>query len=516
MEWLVDPNAWVGLITLIILEIVLGIDNLVFIAILAEKLPESQRNKARIFGLTGALATRFCLLFFISWIVGLKHIVFTFFGHGLTIRDLILIAGGIFLLVKSTMELHERLEGDETTNQLSNNRAKFWHVIAQVIVLDVVFSLDSVITAVGMVKHISLMIIAMLIAVAIMLWASKSLVKFISYHPTVVILCLGFLMMIGFSLIIEGMGFDIPKGYLYFAIGFSILVELFNQISKRNKGKNLTNQHLRTRTASAVLRMLGGKEGSTSLADSVDVLAQRTTMQNIFQPEEKKMIQGVLELAERPIRSIMSPRNEVEWLDLAEDTTAISEKINAFRHSRIIVAREKVDEFLGVVLTKDLLAGLNSKKRINWQTFLKQPLVVHENTTVLRVMEQLRRATVQLAIVVDEHGSFEGIITPIDILEAIAGDFPEGDESVSTIEEIDGNYFVDGFVDIRWLGSTLNTNLIDENDNYSTLAGYVLWHLGHLPIGGESFQADGYIFEVIEVERRNITKVKITQIPEEN
>lgn len=510
MEWFADPNAWVGLVTLILLEIVLGIDNLVFIAILAEKLPHHERHKARVFGLAGALITRLGLLFFISWIVQLDHSIFSIGSLDITARGLIMIVGGAFLLVKATMELHERLEGNDLTPNANRAKALFWQVIAQIVVLDVIFSLDSVITAVGMVKYIEVMIIAMLVAVALMLWASKPLINFISGHPTVVILCLGFLMMIGFNLILHGVGFDIPEGYLYFAIGFSVLVELFNQIGQWNRGRDITVQNLRARTASTVLRMLGGQDSDGKLHESVDVIAQHMATQNVFQPEEKKMIKGVLELADRPIRSIMSPRNEVEWLDLDESFEKNEEEIYEFHHSRIILAREKVDEFVGVALTKDLLLSLANKKEINWQEVLKQPLVVHEYTSVLRVMEQLRRAPIQLAIVVDEHGSFEGIVTPIDLLEAIAGDFPEDEEELSFIEERDGSYFVEGAADIRWLSATINYDLVDDDEHYSTLAGYVLWQLGHLPVGGEVFEADGLEFEVLEVERRNITKVKIT------
>lgn len=227
-EWMSDPSAWVGLLTLVILEIVLGIDNLVFIAILAEKLPPEQRNKARIVGLLLALGMRLILLASIAWVVTLTNPLFYIFDHAFSGRDLILLFGGVFLLFKGTMELRERLESKPMFKEENPVHATFWMVIIQIVVLDAVFSLDSVITAVGMVKELSVMMIAVVIAVGIMLWASKPLMDFVNKHPTVVILCLCFLMMIGFSLLVEGFGFHIPKGYLYAAIGFSVLIEFLN------------------------------------------------------------------------------------------------------------------------------------------------------------------------------------------------------------------------------------------------------------------------------------------------
>ena len=272
-EWMIDPTAWLGLLTLVVLEIVLGIDNLLFIAILAEKLPPEQRNAARLLGLMLALGMRLILLASIAWVVTLTQPLFHIFDHPFSGRDLILLLGGTFLLFKGTMELHERIEGHQPHKEESPVHAAFWMVIVQIVVLDAVFSLDSVITAVGMVKELSIMMVAVVIAVGIMLWASRPLMEFVNKHPTVVILCLGFLMMIGFSLIVEGFGFHIPKGYLYAAIGFSVLVEMVNQLMRHNQEKLVTTTDLRYRTASAVLRMLGSQNKTeTTNQEQEDVL----------------------------------------------------------------------------------------------------------------------------------------------------------------------------------------------------------------------------------------------------
>lgn len=227
MDWLTNPEIWIGLITLTVLEIVLGIDNIVFISILASKLPGKQQDRARQVGLLGAMVTRILLLVSLSWIVRLTNPLFTVFGFEVTGRDLILIGGGIFLLAKATREIHDKLEGEEG-HAGAKVTPSFTGVIIQIMLLDIVFSLDSVITAVGMVREIGVMIAAVIIAVIIMLIASGSISNFVNRHPTVKILALSFLLLIGFTLVVEGLHQHIPKGYIYFAMGFSVFVEMLN------------------------------------------------------------------------------------------------------------------------------------------------------------------------------------------------------------------------------------------------------------------------------------------------
>jgi predicted tellurium resistance membrane protein TerC len=225
--WTSSVDGWVALFTLSILEIVLGIDNVVFVSILAGKLPGAQREKARKLGMFLAMFIRILLLLSITWVMGLTAPLFALFGHSVTGRDLILIVGGLFLIAKSTHEIHLKLEGDE--HESSGRRAAtFAGVITQILLLDIVFSLDSVITAVGMAEHVAVMIIAVVIAVAVMMAAARVVSDFVERHPTVKMLALSFLLLIGMSLIGEGWGQHIPKGYIYFAMGFSVFVEAIN------------------------------------------------------------------------------------------------------------------------------------------------------------------------------------------------------------------------------------------------------------------------------------------------
>jgi predicted tellurium resistance membrane protein TerC len=241
MEWITTPEAWISLLTLTLLEIVLGIDNVVFISVLAAKLPVEQQKKARQMGLMLALGTRILLLLGLSFMANMTRPLFEIFKHPVSGRDLILLIGGMFLIWKATKEIHEKLEGEEgeVTNRLVPT---FASVIIQILLLDIVFSLDSVITAIGMARHIHVMIIAVIIAVLFMLAFAGRISGFIEKHPTLKMLALSFLILIGFTLVLEGFHKEIPKGYIYFAMAFSVGVEILN-INLRRKAKDKVKLH---------------------------------------------------------------------------------------------------------------------------------------------------------------------------------------------------------------------------------------------------------------------------------
>ena len=227
MDWLSDPNAWAALVTLTVLEIVLGIDNIIFISILADRLPRQRQSRARVLGLAIAMVSRILLLFSITWVMRLTAPLFTVFEQEISGRDIILIVGGLFLLAKSTHEIHSKLEGEEE-HDAGRGRATMASVLGQIFVLDVVFSLDSVITAVGMADRLSIMVIAVMAAVVVMMGLAGAISRFVNDHPTVKILALSFLLLIGVTLIAEGLDQHISKGYIYFAMAFSVFVEMVN------------------------------------------------------------------------------------------------------------------------------------------------------------------------------------------------------------------------------------------------------------------------------------------------
>jgi predicted tellurium resistance membrane protein TerC len=233
-EWITSPEAWAALATLTALEIVLGIDNIIFLSILVGRLPERQRAFGRTAGLALAMLTRLALLFSLTWVMSLTHPFISLFGYDISGRDLILIGGGLFLLYKATIEIHQSVEGEDGDNELKPGSSNLFIILIQIAILDIVFSLDSVITAVGLVSQVSLMAVAIVIAVGVMMFAAKSIGEFVEAHPTVKVLALAFLVIVGVTLIMEGFEVHVPKGYIYFAMAFSLSVEMIN-IKMRKK-----------------------------------------------------------------------------------------------------------------------------------------------------------------------------------------------------------------------------------------------------------------------------------------
>ncbi|WP_027016715.1 TerC family protein [Comamonas composti] len=512
LELLSDPSIWVGLVTLVVLEIVLGIDNLIFIAILAEKLPPHQRDRARVVGLSLALIMRLALLSAISWLVTLTTPLFEVFGLGFSGRELILLLGGLFLLFKATTELHERIEGVEHTESSSDAYASFSLVVAQIVVLDAVFSLDAVITAVGMVNHLPVMMAAVVISIGLMLLASKPLTRFVNAHPTVVILCLSFLLMIGLSLVAEGLGFHLPKGYLYAAIGFSILIEFFNQWSLSNQARHQARRPLRERTAESVLRLLGGSSVRDRRQDSDAGQEQEPPA---FAAQERNMVSGVLSLAERNVRSIMTPRSDISWVDLESDPVSIRAQLLETPHNMFPVGRGSLDEVVGIARAKDLLGALDRHGAISRERDLRPVMYVPESSSVIKLVDTLRQAREHLVLVSDEYGMLQGMVTPLDVLEAIAGEFPDEDEALEVEEIAAGQWSVAGTADLHQLELMLGVDdLVSEDGNYNSLAGFLLERFGQLPAKGDSLEHGGLRFRVMDMDEHRIKSVRVEQIQE--
>lgn len=236
-DWIGDPSAWVALVTLIVLEIVLGIDNVIFISLLVQRLGKEAAKRARQIGLSLALIFRIALLFLLTWIIALKEPVFTLFTRGFSWRDIVLFSGGVFLIVKATQELHSAVEGSAEESKPTVASGAFWTIIVQIILIDMVFSVDSIITAIGLADDIEIMVIAVLIAIVVMYLASGWIADFISRHPTTKVLALAFLLLIGVALVADGLGFKIPRGYIYFSMAFAGLVEGVNIAMRKNSRK---------------------------------------------------------------------------------------------------------------------------------------------------------------------------------------------------------------------------------------------------------------------------------------
>ena len=504
MEFLLDPGIWVGLITLIILEIVLGIDNLVFIAILAEKLPPEQRDKARVIGLSLALFMRLGLLFAISWLVTLTEPLITLFEKTFSGRDLILLGGGLFLVYKAVGELHEKMEGKPEIKVTTNVvYASFAAVVAQIVVLDAVFSLDSVITAIGMVDNIYVMMVAMVVAMLVMLLASKPLTAFVNRHPTVVILCLSFLLLIGISLIAEGFGFHIPKGYIYSGIGVAIAIEAFNQFGQRNVAKHEAKIPLRHRTADSILKLMGGRV-ETSSPDL------HNEAQEAFADEERYMIGGVLTLAERSVASIMTPRSQISWVNIEDSPEQIREQILSVPHSLFPVCRGSLDKVISIVRAKELLDVLDEEEDLKALIKLQRPIYIFEKMKVIDAINTLRTSKGSLVLVSDEFGNVQGLISPLDVFEAIAGEFPDADEQLDLIKINENEWKATGMLDLYQLELELGMmDLIEEDAGYISVAGLILDKTqGEVQVGTQ-LDYQGVHFEVTELDGNRIKTVMI-------
>jgi predicted tellurium resistance membrane protein TerC/predicted transcriptional regulator len=429
MGLLADPTIWVGLTTLILLEIVLSVDNLIFVAILADKLPPIRRDRVRQIGLGLALIMRLALLATVFWLTTLTAPLFTLLALEISGRDLILLFGGLFLLLKATVEIHERLEGEPEEQGSPIVPAGFASTVVQIVVLDAVFSVDSILTAVGMTDQLGVMMVAVIVAMAIMVVASGALTEFINAHPPLVILCLGFLLMIGFSLIADALRYHIPKGYLYAAIGFAVMIEVFNQISLRNRRRRTAELPRRQRLAASILRLLGGVPATAVIGDqTIDPTIAEDEKDEVFALAEKEMIRGVLGLADRPITSIMTPRSDLVWINLEDPKQTILAEIRNTLHAQLLVSRGSIDKVVGAVRKQDLLDSYLERQEVDIMAVVREPVIVHEATSILKTFELFKLDPVHMAIVIDERGSLQGIVTQTDLLEAIAGDLPDSEQ----------------------------------------------------------------------------------------
>ncbi|CAD83506.1 Membrane protein TerC (probably for efflux of tellurium and other ions) [Candidatus Blochmanniella floridana] len=511
MEFLTDISVWAGLFTLVVLEVILSVDNLVFIAILVDKLPKNQREHVCIIGLTLALIMRIILLSLVSWITTLTKPLFKIVSFSFSIRDLILLFGGIFLLFKATTELHRQLEYKVHNRNLNREYASFWVVVIQIVVLDAIFSIDAVITAVGTVDYLSVMIISVVIAVVIMLLASKLLINFVNSHQTVVVLCLSFLLIIGLSLMAEGMGFYIPKGYLYVAIGFSILIEFFNQIAYCNSIKNQSTTSMRERTAEIIMKLMGG--GSSIKWNPVSKKALIFPLKTHFAEEERHMITGVLSLASRSLRSIMTPRNEITWLNSQKSIRELYSILTNTPHNMFPVCNGELDQLIGIVRAKDLMVSVAQGKPVETYASENLPIVVPETLNVLNLLTELRRAKGSMVIVSNEFGVIQGLITPLDILEAIAGEFPDEDETPEIKLISDRSWLVKGSTDLHALQRALCThNLAEICDHVASVAGLLLSRCDRIPKEGDILIINEWRFIIKKMIEYRIELVEVEQL----
>ena len=317
--------------------------------------------------------------------------------------------------------------------------------------------------------------------------------------------------MIGFSLVAEGFGFHIPKGYLYAAIGFSVLIEFFNQLAQRSAQRHESRQPLRERTTAAIFKLMGGSRANQHPQQDEEE-EQDAPRPISFGEEERYMVTGVLSLAERSIRTIMTPRAEMEWIDVNDSPDEIRALLQRAPHSLFPVCDGELDEIIGVVKARDLLFALNEGQSLAELAKQNDPIIVPQTINVIRLLAELRQARGSLILVADEFGIIQGLVTNHDLLEAIVGELPDEDETPDIVQEGE-SWLINGSTNIHQIEQTLgHDGLVSESDEYVTLAGMLLSHFGSLPTCGQQLRLGQLCFEVLAVSERRIERVRVTPI----
>ncbi len=511
--WVSSPSAWVGLLTLAAIEIVLGIDNLLFIAVLSQRLPPKERSKACYIGIGGALVIRLILLTLAAYIAAITTPLFTLFGYDFTVRDLVMLGGGLFLIYKSTVDLHQKLEGSlEDEAVIASSGAHSLAVVAiQIMVLDAVFSVDAIVTSVGMTDHVFIMMAAVIISMGVMVLASGIVTDIVSRHPTLVILCLGFVILIGFSLILEALGIEVPKGYLYAAIGFSVIIEIFNEIARRNVLHLGSTRSMQSRelAANLVLRLLGSRQSEVPTLKEAIV---QNTGAGVFNQSEKDMVARVLGMSSIPVKAVMCARNDLECVMTDAPAEEILETASRMTHSRLIAClRDRRDQPEGYISRADILAlGVERKVSQGALTELvKQPLYFPETVNILKALEEFRNAKKYIGFVFDEFGNFEGIVTLHDIMEEISGDLPDQAEIPEVVRVSPGSYRIDGEAVLQDVARVTGFK-VPPSEHYTTMAGFILDYLQRVPEVGEKLSFGTWRLEILKADETSIEAVKLT------
>lgn len=524
MEWLLDPSVWVGFFVLLALQMVLGIDNLLFVAILADKLPPTQHQRARFIGLTFALVLQLALLTALLALLRFDGALWSIGSWSASLRALTLFAAGLFLMCKATLELLERYAGKQVASSQARAYSRFGVVLAQMLVLNAVFSLDVAITAVALLDQWLIMMLSAVVATGLLLVFARSLMAFLTAHPSIVVMCWGSLWLIGLSLVAQGVGISVPTPYLYVAIVFAMAIEWLNALMPRDEAAKFSNGSLRERTAEAILRLLGHQAASEDVEeggrrerkDKKD-RQDSTEQSEAFGVEERNMVSGVLTLADRTVRSIMTPRTDVSWINIDDDPDVIRQQIERAPHSFFPVCRDNFDNIIGIGRAKRMITDLLTHGHIR-EKRLREPLVVHDTISIIRLIDTLKHAKGQLVLVANEFGTLEGLVTPIDVFEAIAGEFPDEDETPDVVADGENRWRIDGAADLHLLEQVLQTEgLVNEDEDYTTLAGYLLNHFGQLPGVGDCCELDSpnatITFRVARLERRRIAMVHVEKSP---
>nr|BET44345.1 MAG: TerC family protein [Candidatus Aschnera chinzeii] len=511
MYWINDPTMWAGLFTLIILEIILGIDNLLFITIFVEKLPMPLNNKARITGLFCALVMRIVLLFSFTFIISFTTPIISFAKYNFSARDLLIFFGGCFLLFKASSELNERLRDKEDKINRKSKTAKFWSVVIQIIILDAIFSLDSVITAIGIIDNIHLMIIAIVISIALMIIASKGLIIFVNNHPNIIIICLVFLFMIGIVMITDSLGYEISKSYLYISLGVAIFIEICNELYSLNQSNLFKKKFFYNNNAKYILQILNYERTiSNHIYSNSNFNCSTIDIMNL---QDYQIVLLLLQFTQRTVNSIMIPINYADSIAMYSSKQQLLSLLKSTNHTNLVIVGDSLSNIpIGIVNIREIIKQYLNKKKIDLYKIIKQPLIFFEKLSLFDALQQFANTNISFAFVIDQLGVIKGILTLSDIINTITTNV------VISSKKFDLRYHVKHYNNSMLVNSMMRIEdlklyipiTIDKIRSYETIGGLLMSRLQKIPVVGDYIIIDNWIFEVFEATTIKLKKILIT------
>jgi len=509
MQWLFEPTGWIALLILSVMLIALGVEHIIRVGDVSADLSAKDQQRALAFSLGLACALILVLLLATEWFKSWGLVFGVIAGHSMTSSKVLLLLAGLFLLSKATLDLSER-SLVERHEDADGNAARLSMVRTPIGQLTLMVAITALALAHALAPATGLILTAFVVAALVLLLRRRALLEFVRLYPSVMVLSRSYLLLIGALALLQGLGSGVPAVYL---LGVLVLTLLLGLGCGFLLGKRLqpdTATGLRERTLEAVLRVLDERSRPEASGASAD---QGQPEQSGVGLEQLHMMSGVLTLADRSVHSIMTPRTEVTWLDIDDKAEHIRAQIEQAPHSFFPVCRGELDEIIGIGRAKRLIADLLTHGRIQ-ESRLREPLIVHDTISIIRLIDTLKQSRGQLVLIADEFGAIEGLVTPIDVFEAIAGEFPDEDETPDIVPDGPNRWRVDGAADLHLLEQVLGVEgLVHEQEDYSTLAGYLLTRFGRLPHVGEQceFEADTTTvrFKVVRLERRRIAMVHV-------
>ncbi|ABJ90673.1 TerC family protein [Buchnera aphidicola] len=516
MSSFLDPTIWMGLFTLVFLEIILSIDNVIFIAILSKKLPKNQQNKARYTGLIFALFMRFGLLGITSKLISLtKPIIinkfFIFSG-----KEIILLIGGIFLFIKTIFELFNHIYIFDKKKKKKDLRSSFWYIVIQIVILDVIFSIDSIMTAIGTTHNLFIMIIAVTISTILMIFLSKLLIKFINSKKSIITLCLSLLLMISLNLIIESLGFYISKKYLYISVEFSLFIEIINQIRINKKKKKESKKLFKKKILSLISYIIKKYNKKHNFINQKFLFNKKKNIKylnndindnnNII--KEIKIVNQIFHLNNYSIYKIMIPKEKIKWININDSYQNIKKKLLNIPYKIIILCNWKFNEVIGFIKKEKLINLINKNKNINNYIEYNSLIFVPDSLNIINIIKILRYSYNNIILINNRYGKVVGILTIKNLFQTVFGNFLDINNTPKIILN-KKKWIMNGSIKLKNLEKILKINFKEVNYKCFSLADFLIYKYKKIPKTGKIIIYKNYYFKIL---KSNLYKIYLIQI----